>query len=148
MMDEIYTRDEDTQLYHVLLPRVLPQENCDLYKTEHDLLNEMVENVKSLSHCLPQKTVKLFQSMQKVHTENTRTPEIIANEINALEPGDTFAMFVRFQFCAIMIHIPSDEKPGNIQNAIVATIPGSLHPNEVYKYDNDIEVGLLRYLFI
>lgn len=136
--DENYARDEDSHLLHVLLPRVLPQTKGDLYKTEHDLLNQMVESVRGLSKWLPAKTNKLFQSMKKVHA--TRTPEIVAQEINALEPGDTFAMFVRFQHCTIMIHIPDNEQPGHIQNAVVCTIAGSLHPDEVYKHDSDIEV--------
>lgn len=141
--DISYTHKEDVQLHQVLLPRVLPQEKGDLFKVEHDLMDLMAKSVEKLAKLLPSKTVKLFRSLQKVHTE--RTPIIVSNEINALGPGDTFAMFVRFQHSMIMIHIPSDEISNNIQNAIVATIPGSLHPNEVYNHESDMEVHFSQY---
>lgn len=138
-VDMNYQHDEDEQLHHVLLPRVLPSEKGNLYKTEFILMNQMVNNVESLTDFLPSQTVKLFQSIRRIHTE--RSPTLISNEIRALKPGDTFAMFVRFQHNTIMIHVPPNENAENIQNAIVATIPGALHPNEIYKHESDMEVN-------
>lgn len=145
MDNDSFAREEDAQLHHVLLPRVLPQGKDDLDEIGFILLNKMVENVEKLSQYLPQKTVELFRRMQNIHAE--RTPENIAKNINALQPGDSFAMFVRLQHCTIMIYIPLDEEPDNIQNAIVSTF-SDLHPNEVYKYESDIEVSFLWSLFI
>lgn len=139
--DVSYKRKEDVQLHHVLLPRVLPKERGDLYQVEHDLMTLMVRTMENLSESLPSKTMKLFQTLEKVHTE--RTPIIVSNEINALGPGDTFAMFVRFQHSMIMIHVPSNKNSDNIDNAVVATFPGSLHPNEVYNHNSDMEVHFL-----
>lgn len=139
MIELGYQHNEDVRLHHVLLPRVLPQEKSNrLFETELDLLNQMVKNVEDLVVSLSPKTVKLFQSMRKVHTE--RTPAVVSDEINALGPDDTFAMFVRFQHSVIMIHVPSDEKTNKIQNAIVATIPGNFHPDEVYTHESDMQV--------
>lgn len=139
MIELGYQRNEDVRLHHVLLPRVLPQEKSNrLFETELDLLNQMVETVEELVVSLSPKTVKLFQSMRRIHTE--RTPPVVSDEINALGPDDTFAMFVRFQHTAIMIHVPSDEKTNNIQNAIVATIPGNFHPDEVHQHGSDMQV--------
>lgn len=135
---------EDVQLHYVLLPRVLPQEKGDLYQVEHDLMTLFVRNVEDIAASLPSKTVKLFQSLQKVH--KVRTSVIVSTEIKALGPGDTFAMFVRFQHSMIVIYVPSDENLDDIKNAIVATIPGSLHPDEVYGGNQiDLEVRLSRY---
>lgn len=53
--------------------------------------------------------------------------------------GDTFAMFVRLQHTGIMIHVPSNEKIGDIKNVIVSTIP-TIHPGVIYDHDSDYEV--------
>lgn len=126
-------------MHHVILPRVLPQQKSRfLFSTELELLNRMVKNVEHLAESLPPKTVDLFRRLQRVHTECT--PQVVSTEINKLRPGDTFAMFVRFQYCAIMIHVPDDEQVDDIQNVIEATFPGCVHPREIYTYDGDIEV--------
>lgn len=130
-------------LNHIILPRFLPQSNTpQFHQTELQLFDEMYENVMDLSEVIPSKTVALFKSMHKVH--HKLTPTDVSKEINALQPGDTFAMFVRRQNCTFMVYVPPDENiaNGRPQNAIVATFPGRLHPNEVYKCDSDIEVIL------
>lgn len=62
--------------------------------------------------------------------------------------GDTFAMFIRRQNCAIMIHVPANglininDEP---ENVIVATFPGSLHPRDIKEHLNDIEVNFTKF---
>lgn len=130
--------EDNTLLHHIILPTVLPREAS--YTTELDLMNQMVNNVKNLTGWIPSETVDLFQKLQKVHTNCT--PQTVFTEINKLCPGDTFAMFIRHQHYAIMIHVPSDEKMNDVQNVIVATFPGSLHPSEIYEHDSDIGVRI------
>lgn len=132
---------QDMLLKHIILPRYLPQfKSRHFHQTELRLLNGMVENVVKLSEKIPSKTVQLFEKLQKVHHE--RTPSNISSEINSLQPGDTFAMFVRRQNCVFIIYAPPDEnvRYGKPKNVIVATFPGNLHPNEVYHCDSDMEV--------
>lgn len=131
-------RNEDVLLDHVILPRVLPQTKTpNLYETEFDLMKKMVENVENLSNFIPTKTVEMFQRLKRVH--EMRTKEDISKEINALCPGDTFAMFVRFQHTGFMIHVPSTEAINNVRNVVVSTIP-NLHPDQVYESNGDFEV--------
>lgn len=133
---------QDTLLTHIILPRFLPQQKPRFYH-ELDLMSRIVDTVENLDEWIPSKTVELMQKLRRVHFECT--PQVISEEINALRPGDTFAMFVRRQNCAFMIHKPSngmvkveDEIASNV---IVATFPGNLHPGEIYKHDSDIEVN-------
>ena len=136
---------DDELLHHVILPRVLPQQKSPrLYKTEMDLLMKMVQNVENLKEFLPAKTVEFFQRLHRVHAICTK--ENISREISALQPGDTFAMFVRLQHTALMIHVPLNEQINNVQNVIVSTL-SNLHPDEIYKHDSDFEVEKLSGYF-
>lgn len=130
---------------HVLLPRVLPHEK-QRHALELKLMNMMVENVKSLAKYLPPKTVTLFKDFQKVHLECT--PKVISESINNLCFGETFALFVRRQNTLFMIYVPlgeddsddGDDGDGDLEDVIVATFPGNLHPKEIYANDSDIAV--------
>lgn len=138
---------QDILLDHVLFSRVLPQEKPrQIY--EQMLMIKMVENVENHSKWMPTKTVEMLQRLKKVHLECT--PSVISEEINIMEPGDTFAMYVRRQNCAIMIHMPANELVSNeeIRNVIVATFPGNLHPREIYKHDSDLEVRFFFFIDI
>lgn len=138
--------DEDELLDHIVLPRVLPQEKSSkLYGTELDLMRRMVENIECMAHVIPPKTVELFQRLHRVHM--VRTKENVAQEINDLRPGDTFAMFIRLQHTAIMIHVPSNEKIDDVQNVIVSTIP-TLQPDTIYKHDSDFNVIFSVFLYL
>lgn len=131
-------RAYDELLEHIILPRILPQEKSSkLYETEHELMSTMVKNVECMANVIPSKTVEFFQRLHRVHMICSK--ENISREINSLNPGDTFALFVRLQHTAIMIHVPSNEKINDVKNVIVSTIP-TLHPGEIYKHDSDYEV--------
>lgn len=133
-------------LAHVILPRFLPQETSHhLDQTDLQLLRKMVENVVHSSGTVPMQTVKLFQSLWKIHDD--LNAETISTEINALRPGDSFAIFVRRQRWMFMIHAPpcNDENAANNepQEVIVATFPGNVRPSEIYKHESDIEVNFI-----
>lgn len=127
------------QLRHILLPRYLPPGNYDSLDIESGLMNQMMDTVQNLAEFLPPKTVELLKKLQNVHINCT--PQTISDDINALRPGDSFAMFVRHQDCAIMLRVPPTENWNDVQNVIVATFPGSLYPGEIYLPDGDIEVN-------
>lgn len=97
----------------------------------------MVNNIEYLAKFIPTNTVKMFHSLAKVH--RNRVAEIVAKEINDLKPGETFAMFIRRQNCAIMIHRQSSAPIGS-NDMIVSTFPGRVHPDKVYDNPSDLEV--------
>lgn len=105
----------------------------------------MVHNVEYFSESVPANTLKLMRSLATVH--RNRMAHIVAKEISGLKPGQTFGMFIRRQNCAIMIHSQSNGKAGS-NDMIVATFPGRVHPNEVYKNPSDLEVIESLLIFI
>lgn len=131
---------QDILLKHVILSRHLPQEKTRITDVGVELMNRMIENVENWAECLPMKTVELFRRIKRVSLECTK--EIISEEIDDLQAGDTFAMYVRRQNCVILIHALPDADliDEHTPNIIVATFPGSLHPSEVYAHESDVEV--------
>lgn len=129
---------------HILLPRKLPQEQYDSCHTDLELMNQMVEIVQRLAEHLPARTVKLLKKMHQIYLKCT--PKAVSEAIKTLGPGDTFAMFLRSQNCAIMFHVPKDENVDNVQNVIIATTPRSLAPSEIY---NNAASGIevIAYIF-
>lgn len=123
---------------HIILPRfLLPYRTPNFPLEELELLQRFAENVEQLADHVPPNTLKMIRSLAKVHL-NLR-PSAIKEEINGLQPGETFAMFVRFQNCAIIIHMLPNA-PSDSNNIIVATFLGKVHPDEVYKNPSDLEV--------
>lgn len=125
---------------HVILPRFLPQcKSKFIHSEELELLTRMVNNVESLADCIPLNTMKLIRSMNEVH--RNRTASTISYKINTLKPGETFAMFVRRQNCAIMIHAQSAGAGDSNNNIVVATFPGTINHKKVYESSSDLEVN-------
>lgn len=127
-------------LNHVLFPRVLPQRKTR-FNDEQAIVMQFLENVKNAQEWLPMKTVEMMERLKRVTLECTRT--VVSDIINELGAGDSFSMFIRRQNCTIMFHIPSNEGSyvEELQNIIVATFMGNLHPNEIFEYESDIEVS-------
>ena len=134
----IEQEEDDMLLNHVLLPRVLTQNTPDeLHNTESHIIYQMIGIADNWStKWLPRKTVELLRMLKEFHIGCT--PDTISENINNLRPGDTFAMFIRAQHCAILIHVPDDEI--NADDVIVAVFPGSLDPSKIYSRDSGIEV--------
>lgn len=125
---------------HVILPRFLPQNKSkNHHQDERALLACMMENIDDLSKWIPRNTVKMFHALDRIN--RNFQPAVVSKEIRELKCGETFAMFVRRQNCAIMIHIPLGDINSNQTNrAIVSWFPGNLHPKNVYNADSDIQV--------
>lgn len=151
MTDDVGVNNDDQQrqemvLNYAVLPRILPQEKPkELHRTELQMIAQMIGKVVDLSGILPSKTIESFKRLGRVHDLNVPNVEEVTEQINSLRSGDTFAMFVRRQNCTFTIYVPPYESIGDgiPENMIVATFPGNLHPNEVYKYESDIEVNIL-----
>lgn len=151
MGNEVTLEQQNILLNHIILPHYLPESTSPkFHQTELRMFDEIYKTVMDLhlsnTNGIPERTVELFRSMHKIHVENGMTSKDVSNEINALQPGDTFAMFVRRQNSAFLIYMPPDENTvnANQQNVIVATFPGRLHPNEVYKWNCDVQVIFIR----
>lgn len=108
---------------------------------ELELLKRLTKSVESLSNFIPPNTLKMMRSLNDVHV--LVQPKTIKDKINNLQSGETFAMFVRAQNCAISFH-RNQESPENI---IVATFPGKVHPKEVYNHISDLVVRCLHQMF-
>lgn len=132
-------------LNHVVLPRFIPNTaNVDLQLQESNLLIRVSESVKSLSKWLPSNTVRMFKSFELV--QQMRTPDVITDEINKLQPGETFAMYVRCQNTVFMCHMPAhqsnDSKPNETTSVIVGTFPGRIAVKHIYSHQTDLEVRM------
>lgn len=128
---------QELLMNHVVLPRFLPQQkSSNRYDEDLGLMWSMIAKVDQLAAHVPARTLKMFQSLHRVHRQPTAGT--ISTEIRALKPGETFAMFVRRQNCAVMIHMP----PGQSDRVIVSTFPGNLHPKVVYEANSDLEVSV------
>lgn len=124
---------------HIVLPRYLPQNRSPHFITEElELLKRMVETVESLSQEIPINTLQMMRSLADVHLKPS--PKAIKRNITDLQPGGTFAMFIRSQNCALLIHMLPEEAPTDSENVVVATFPGKLQPKEVYGNPSDLEV--------
>lgn len=136
--DSSFQEKHETLMIHVILPRYLPQcKPKDHHNEELALLSNMVENVDRLADWIPGNTVKMFRGLDRVH--KTLKASNVSAEIDELEPGETFAMYVRRQNCALMIHMPPD---GDGDRVIVSTFPTLLNPKIVYNAESDIEVRM------
>lgn len=126
-------------LNHVVLPRVLPEGyHKDHEDQEMTLLSIMVQTVEKNSEWIPSATVRLCQRLKRAHM--SRTPETVSTEISKLQPGETFAMFVRRQNTGLMIHMPNEQVPNVEKTVNVVTFPGNVHPKEIYDHTSDLEV--------
>lgn len=129
--------NDENLLNHIVLPRVLPDERGQNKFRDSNLLFHLNEAIDNLSSWIPSTTVHLFNSLIRTH-ENL-TPETITGEINALQPGQTFTMFVQRQNTGFMIHMPYEQAKES-KTVIVSTFPSSLHPKQIYEHLGDLEV--------
>lgn len=95
-----------------------------------------------VSKIIPPNTIKTFNGLDELH--KTLSPELLSKQISALKPGETIAMLVRRQNCALMIHMPLKKDRSlskQSDRVIVATFPGNLHPKKMCEQGGDIAVS-------
>lgn len=127
-------------LQHVVLPRTLPDEYPEYQDDlELRLLKQFVENLENCSNWIPPATVRLFQCLRRTH--ETRTPENITKEINRLQPGEAFAMFIRQQNTGLLMFMPQEQSNGyGNKDVNIVTFPGNLNLGNIYNYPSDFMV--------
>lgn len=142
-------------LIDVVLPRYIPPDCVtDKYERNIALVYRMQETIHSLAEWLPVKTVEMFDTFARVN--HTMEPANIANELTNLQPGSTFAMFVRRQHMGFICHRPSvanesmetcsvesaNESTNTTEKVIVATFHTRIPATQLYQNSVDLEVRL------
>lgn len=123
-------------LIDVVLPRHIPYEkDTSHFGQELQMLCRMREAVHGLATYLPDETVRMFETFERVHLANSA--DVTAEEIDQLQPGSTFAMFVRRQNLGFMCYRPKD----GAESVIVSTFHTRLAAGQVYSYPLDVEVS-------
>lgn len=134
---------ENHLLNHVFLPRFLPQtKHNESYEHELVLIQRMVELIDVQDEWIPTATIEMLRNLKNIQEECL--PEHIFEQINALTPGKTFAMFVMSQNCMFVIHMPSNDarkEPNETTTVIVATFPGNFDPKIINTTIGDYEVS-------
>lgn len=142
-LESIYeTNLENDLLIHVLLPRSLPQYKRDKsYEHGLELMQRMVGLIELQGERIPQATIEMLRNMLYVQADYL--PETICEQINALTPGKTFAMFVNSQNCVFVIYMPANEceEPNEATTVIVATFFSNVDRKRINRTMNDFEVG-------
>lgn len=133
---------ENDLLNHVLLPRFLPHtKHTESYEHELELLQRMVELIEVQDEWIPTSTIEMLRNLNYIQADCL--PETIFEQINALTPGNTFAMFVKCQNCVFVIYMPPTDikKPNETTTVILATFPGNFDPKIINKTIDDFEVN-------
>lgn len=125
---------------HVVLPRYLPQVTQS-YEHELQLLQRMVELIEVQDEWIPKETIEVLRNMMDIQVNCL--PVTISEQINALTPGKTFAMYVKNQNCMFVIYMPANEieKPNEATTVIVATFPSDVDPKFINRTIDDFEVS-------
>lgn len=124
---------------HIVLPHVLPTCRSNDFEDENSALLELMQvSIKSSADLLPTSTVRLFDTLKNIHSN--RASEAIHGEINALKPGDIFAMFVHHQNTGIMIYMLPEQNDEENKNVIVSTWD-SVSPKKIYEHSSDLQVN-------
>lgn len=135
--------DNEFMLNHVVLPRYLPEKRPQ-YPQQLALISELLKAISYLNDWIPPKTVEFFKRFEKLHSNGTSTSSsLIREQIDSLGADDTFAMFVRRQYCTIIIHKLSEND--GLNDVVVATFPGDLSSSQIYKHESDIEVIFIEF---
>lgn len=96
-------------LHHVVLARGLPTTLDNDDELEQTLLDEYTKSIQECADWIPPQTIKNFQKFQFLH--NHRETKTVAEQLNTLKPGDTFAMLLKAQRTVFTVHMPYDANP-------------------------------------
>lgn len=130
----------ESLLNHVILPRSLPIElPQNALNEEKVLISRMTEAVISCAGWIPDRIVCNFQRFKRTHGD--LTGKTVSRQIDALEPGDTFAVLVKRQQCVFIVHMPLSERDADgIKMVQIGTFPSAATPKEIYKCSGDLQV--------
>lgn len=100
---EIY----ENLLRNVVLSRVLTKNILDDKDEQELILVRMWANaIRNCHKWIPRKTIQIFDRFEL--TQDDRTAETVSEQINALQPGETFAILLREQRTVFMIRMPAN----------------------------------------
>lgn len=130
-------------LDHVILPRKLSSATTELLpQTEVELLENFIDTFRVFheTDIIPDVTKHLFKNLKTLHGRCAKLDQkTIAEQIDALEPGQIFGMYVREQNCAILVYAPPDNTD---DQWILSTFHPSL-PNAVISGNrSDVQVSI------
>lgn len=130
----------ESVLNHVILPRTLPKELPENAANEENvLISRMTEAVVSCAGWIPERIVRNFQRFKRTHSD--LTAKTVSRQIDALEPGDTFAVLVKQQKCVFLVHMPlSEEDAYGTKMVQIGTFPSAASSKEIYKCSGDLQV--------
>lgn len=131
----------ESLLNHIILPRSLPKELPEnAINEEKFLISRMHEAVVSCAGWIPERIVRNFQRFKRAHSD--LTGKTVSRQIDALEPGDTFAVLVKRQQCVFMVHMPlCEEDAHGIKMVQIGTFPSVASSKEIYKCSGDLQVN-------
>lgn len=130
-------------LIDIVLPRHIPYDtDTSHFGQELRMLCRMRESVHSLVKYLPTETVQMFEIFERVHLANSA--DVTAEEMAQLQPGSTFAMFVRRQNLGFMCYRPKADTKDGTGSVIVSTFHTRLAAKQVYSQPMDVEVSCDR----
>lgn len=156
---------------HVVLPRDISKKILnDAEKQDHMLIDRMTKTIEESTFCIPDRIVTTFRRFKQVHSDCSA--QNVSEQINGLEPGDTFAMLIRNVKCVFMIHRPCvDAKYENIDSSdsesshtsdsaesrsqcadksemvTIASFPSAIDPKDIYSHSSDLQVIFIYYFF-
>lgn len=130
----------ESLLNHVVLPRSLPKELPEnALNEEKFLISRMTEAVASCAGWIPERIIGNFQRFKRAHSDFTG--KTVSRQIDALEPGDTFAFLVKRQQCVFIVHMPlSEENAHDSKMVQIGTFPSEVSSKELYKSSGDLQV--------
>lgn len=131
----------ESLLNHVILPRSLPKELPEnALNDEMVLIAKMTEAVISCTGWIPERIVRNFQRFKRTHSN--LIGKTVSQEIDALEPGDTFAVLVKGQQCVFIVHMPLCERDVYGTKMVqIGTFPSTPPLKEIYKCSGDLQVS-------
>lgn len=139
---EISNEKFEVFINHIFLPRKI--ENYDL-KTDHifmeSILDFLIETIHNFHRPLSTSTLDLFSQMRRVYqrdgVEQTINISEINLQLNSLQPGKMFGLFLHAQNCGFVAYSP---KNGQKIERVVSTFQGSLQNEIITSHEGDIQV--------
>lgn len=118
---------------HVVWPRQLPSKDNEDSQHETALIALMADTLESFDDAdiIPVSTSRLFRGIFNIRSSSDAYT--ISSEINRLQDGEMFGVFVQQQKCGFSIFIPKSEKlAAQRKTAIVSTFPVWIPNEEIY----------------
>lgn len=135
---------------HVFLPQKLLEAvpADELHTTEVALLQWITKIIKNFDENEPLDATKhLFQNMADIYGENDLNYLNVAAQLDNLQAGQMFGIFLREQNCGVLIYSPKDIT-SLVNRRIISTFQSSVENKVISGNSGDIQVNILCYIFL